>query len=576
MISKKLLKYIPLIALGLIVLSAGLILYFILRYGVDFPYMDQWEYVGFFDHLSKGTLTFHELFKLQGEYRQLFPNIIYVSLGWLTHWNVKYEMIVTFFLACLVSFNIYRLVSYTIAGENWLKWVLFFVANLFIFSPIQYENWLFGVQIEYFMPIACITTAMAIAFSNVKVSRKLFLCILLSTISTYSSVNGFLCWIVLLPVYYFSGTDRAFFKKWKVINIWLLGAATALAFYLIGYKKPDKFPSTSIAFSHPADALRYFLGALGNPARIVHSLNHIIVVGGVLVSVFMALTMFIVWNSRRNKHLLQVSVVWIMLGMFSVMTAAMITVGRLGFGVYQSLASRYTSFTLYLVVSTIFLSAIVIQHLAKGLRINILLKTVFTLLIAYIIYIKVDTYPNAITDLKNFHTNIEHGKAGLLLINHVFPAEYENKIYPGNFTELQRRARVLDTLGYLRPKLVKKGPIQKFEGQGSGTIDYGSFNKLTKINDTSYTASGFAMNPETKEPADAVLLSYENMFGKSYVYTLENTDSLNWKIKFSIVFMPYDPIILRAWAFDGNTGKAYRLKGEYIINRQYKEQTVLY
>jgi hypothetical protein len=111
---EKFLKFVPVIALSLSLFSAGMILYFILKYGVDVPYMDQWEYVGFFDHLAKGTLTFSELFKLQGEYRQFFPNLIFVSLGWLTNWNVKYEMIVIFILACLVSFNIYRLVSFTV------------------------------------------------------------------------------------------------------------------------------------------------------------------------------------------------------------------------------------------------------------------------------------------------------------------------------------------------------------------------------------------------------------------------------------------------------------------------------
>ena len=42
---------ISLVFIGLIIFSAGLILYFILRYGIDVPYMDQWEYLGVFDHL---------------------------------------------------------------------------------------------------------------------------------------------------------------------------------------------------------------------------------------------------------------------------------------------------------------------------------------------------------------------------------------------------------------------------------------------------------------------------------------------------------------------------------------------
>ena len=135
------------VAPGIILIIAAPIFYFILRYGVDVPYWDQWEYVGFFDHLSKGTLTLKELFSQHNEYRQLFPNIIFVCLGRLTNWNVRYEMIVIFGMAVIVSFNIFRLSELTIKGSKWKKYLLLILANLLIFSPAQFENWLFGVQI---------------------------------------------------------------------------------------------------------------------------------------------------------------------------------------------------------------------------------------------------------------------------------------------------------------------------------------------------------------------------------------------------------------------------------------------
>ncbi len=43
-------KYVRIIAWTLIGASAAFnFIIFILRYGVDVPYMDQWEYVGIFD-----------------------------------------------------------------------------------------------------------------------------------------------------------------------------------------------------------------------------------------------------------------------------------------------------------------------------------------------------------------------------------------------------------------------------------------------------------------------------------------------------------------------------------------------
>ena len=187
----------------LVVLSlapAGLLGLLIIKWGVDVPYWDQWQYVAFFDKLAKGTLTLADLFAQQNEYRQFFPNLIFVVLGWLTHWDVRYEMLGTFLLACLVSHNIFRLGRYTTGGARWRAWALFLPANLLVFSPVQYENWLFGVQRIYFVPVACITTSFVVAYSRRTAHAKVFICMLLATVSTLSAANGILCWIVVLPV----------------------------------------------------------------------------------------------------------------------------------------------------------------------------------------------------------------------------------------------------------------------------------------------------------------------------------------------------------------------------------------
>jgi hypothetical protein len=82
------------------------ILILIIKYSVDVPYWDQWEIALFFDKLAQGSLSLKDLFAQQNEYRQFFPNLIFVALGWLTSWNVKYEMLISFLFSCLISFNI--------------------------------------------------------------------------------------------------------------------------------------------------------------------------------------------------------------------------------------------------------------------------------------------------------------------------------------------------------------------------------------------------------------------------------------------------------------------------------------
>ena len=107
--------------------------------------------------------------------------------------------------------------------------------------------------------------------------------------------------------------------------------------------------------------------------------------------------------------------------------------------------------------------------------------------------------------------------------------------------------------------------MEDIEGSGSSDSDCGSFSGLLKLNDSTYKASGVAYMPHTNDPADAVVLSYENKEGKSLLFTMENADSTNWTKKFSVSKIPYDTIVLNAWAFSANTGKAYKLLGSQLV-----------
>jgi hypothetical protein len=562
----KFLKLIPALAISFSALLAGLILYYIIRYGVDVPYMDQWEYIGFFDRLSMDMLTFEELARQHNEYRKFFPNLIMVGLGWFTDWNVRYEMIVIFLLACLASFNIYRLASITTNGASWAKWLMFFLANLFIFSPMQWENWLFGVQIEYFLPVACITGGFVIAYTHMDARLKFLIVLTLAGISTFSSVNGMIAWVLLYPVLIFADREGKFFKRLPIILLWILVAVISLGMYFKGYHKPESHPSLEVALQHPFDALYYFLGTVGNTLRVIHSVNVIIVVGGVLTFIFAAQMLYVLWHIR-DKQFMRNSVVWIMLGLYSLLTSAMLMIGRAGYGVAQSLASRYTSFTLFAAVSMIFLTYIIVHHQARGRRIPLWQKTIMGLVVAFLIFTKINTYPLAVTELKGFHATIQHGKAGLLFINYVSHEACENRLYPANFGELKRKANILNGLGYIRPALIQSNVLQEIEAVSNHEADYGTLQSIVWVNDSTYQASGISAIPHTNQPADAVLISYDNIEGKSVLLTLCNVDSIQWHKTFSLKQISQNPVKIHAWALDANTGKAYRMQGKAVITR---------
>ncbi len=251
------------LAVSLAIIPGGLLLILILKYGVDIPYWDEWQYVSFFEKFSQGTISLSDLFAQQNEYRQFFTNLIFVGLGWLTKWDKRYELLVSFALACLVSFNIYRLGRLTMGGSPTRRIMIYFLANLLIFSPVQYVNWLLGMQIIYFMPIACLTTCLVIAYSQLGARAKFLSCMCLATVSTFSSANGILCWLVVLPLLTWPDSREKLTNKRWLILAWIVGFVVSAALYFNGYQKTLGHPSLSDSLIHPVKALEYFLILLG-------------------------------------------------------------------------------------------------------------------------------------------------------------------------------------------------------------------------------------------------------------------------------------------------------------------------
>src|SRR5215471_10201097 len=177
-------------------------------YWVDVPQYDEWDSVTLFEHLSQGTLTIGLLFKQANEYRQFFPNVIFVALGKLTRWDLRYEMILIFIAACLISLNVRRLARLTCEAGEVLFAILLLAANLAIFSLTQYENWFQAQQLVYYMPILCVTTCVVVAGTKLNTVSKFAICAVLSFVSMFSSANGVTCWVVVWPLLIFTEWPR--------------------------------------------------------------------------------------------------------------------------------------------------------------------------------------------------------------------------------------------------------------------------------------------------------------------------------------------------------------------------------
>jgi hypothetical protein len=540
----------------------------ILRYGVDVPYSDQWNIAHFFEKSVRGTLTLADLYAQQNEYRQLFPHLLFVALGRLTSWNVKYEMFVSLLLAGFVAYGIWRLGARTFA-DPLRRGLLFLLASLLNFSALQYDNWLFGVQVVYFVPIACVVAGLLFAYTErVGTTTAVVACACLSLVSTFSSANGMVAWLVLPPALLAARDGARAAARWW-LPLWCAGAALCAVVYVNDYQRPDSLPETSEALRHPLDALAYFVAYLGGPLAVWRYPLLFALIVGVCALLLYVFACAYVFRHREDKALVRRSTVWAMLCAYSLITGALVTVGRVGFGVGHATTTRYVAFSLYLLVALVYLLPLVFEDAARreylpAGRLALLKRlgaaaAILLVLGQCVIFALVVKH-----SATSWRRKLLREKACLLFIE-VAPEErclIESRFY-SDMRVLRERAESLERMGYLRPPLVKDSHMRALAA--SESCAGGSFKLLSAGG--GYVAAGEARLPRRGgEPADAVLLASgtnaedQRAFALAEVGALGLRNDASWSKTFPPGTFTANPLInYTAWAFDAEEGKAYRL-----------------
>ncbi len=567
------------------------------KYAVNFIYWDQWD-IGLTIHqyFTNFYLSFRTLISQHNESRLLFPRLIFIGLAYLTHWDVRYEMLVTFLLACLISFNVYRLNKLTLGGGRLQTLAIFFLTNLLIFAPIQYENWLWGIQIVVFVPTACITTAIVIAYSKINVRAKFLIGIILSTISTFSYANGILCWVIILPVIVVVTWKDLAKEKWLILT-YFSAFVSNLFLYFYDYRKPEGSPSIFLVITQPERLIKFFFGFLGSPLgwgliktgwSLSSLLNKSFIIGLVLAVIFLC-TFFYFIIQRRDAALISRTIGWLMIGAYPIISSLIAGLGRSGDSPEAGLALRYTTFSVVLPIALLHLVAITFKDAdTKGYFVNNQKRIVqFIILIALgiFIYLHVITSEFAIKRMNLWKLDILQGRACVAFINIVTETKcIKEKVYPHDIFKIQGIANDLFQIGFISIKLVNNNNIREIEGDANLTeknYKYGSFDRLTKLKEREFVADGWARLPERKAPYDGVLLTYENSQGEDIIFTMADErfgrpdvaktikkreySMSGWRKNFSTEKLPKGSLKIKAWAFDTETGKAYRIGGTQFL-----------
>ena len=397
-------------------------------------------------------------------------------------WNPRDGMVISFLLCCLTTVNIYHLSKFTLKETNAKRLVYLTLASMLIFSPMQWENWLMGLSLIAFVPIAAITSALVLIYGQNPLIVKLLGSALLATYATFSFANGIISWVVLFPALYLVADKSRRSIVWVMAG-WLLLFSLNAAVYFHNYHRPEGHPSFIDAVKLPIQSLAYYLSFLGSLLGI-HKLwlSQILGLGVCLLIASSCWYLFRVdrddpntlrdnlQDMLRERQLIERVLPWLTIFGYTLISGALTTVGRVGFGVDQSLSSRYVTFSTYGFVSLIYIAAIVARETSdRSLQTNISDRKVIKYTVSTALVLFALLYPLNVIDgvdaMKMTYRNRLYGKSCLTLINVVRDREcIESYVYPDLSTVFER-VNELDRLGLIQPSLILSESSTKYQSR---------------------------------------------------------------------------------------------------------------
>lgn len=315
-----------------------LLLVITIFWGIDFPYMDQWEAVSLMEKLFTHTLNFQDFTAQHNEHRILFPKLIMVLGASLTHWNITLELYINIFLGICLFWVISKPIKILFKKEEIpYKFGLISIISLLIFSLSQYENWRWGWQIQIFLNVWMVCLGIY-WLTKSTISNWYFLgAMVAGIIATYSFANGLLFWVVGVIVLWNLPLKNT--QKYTYSIIWIVLAMFLAWSYMEGYHRPEEHPIPVFTLNYFLNYGAFVLAYLGNPL-FESDANASFIFGIVGVLIYGYGWYRIYTQKSFDKSHYSIFFYW---SLYTLMSAGLTALGRTGLGLPSASASRYVT-----------------------------------------------------------------------------------------------------------------------------------------------------------------------------------------------------------------------------------------
>jgi hypothetical protein len=311
------------------------------RHWAPLPYWDEWFTPGeVLRSYAQGTLSFTDFFLQHNESRKVFPRLLYLALAKLHGWDVRDGMVVTLLEVATICGLCFLLFLRTTGATAKTALVALAATTFLAFFPIQYENFLWGLQFEPFFPGLAVILVALINLSPLRFGTKTLLNLVIALVATYTFANGMLLWIFGIPL---PAMHDPASKRRRLIWYVLFASVGvgAISGYFVDYQRPVYHPSFHFGIGQ---IIRYVILWVGGYFKSAHISPFVV---GVTVLILWLVTsasaIILITRGTNWRHFYS----WFVIGIYALISSIITAIGRLGFGVEQALSPRYTTFSLF-------------------------------------------------------------------------------------------------------------------------------------------------------------------------------------------------------------------------------------
>ena len=502
-----------LVALAVIaVLPAFQMWHWISSSWVALPFWDEWHTPGSqFESWKLGTLTIKELFSQHNESRLFFPRLLYFSLAKFLGWDVRHEIRVVYLGVCAFCLLLLHLLRRTPGATSIAVLVGWTLMTFTCFAPVQVPNFLYGIEIEPFIPGFVLLAAAAVNLSPRSFCAKTLANTVLAFIATYSFANGMLVWALAWPLSS-PVRDESPRQQWRWRAFYLAIGAVSVGCYFIGYHRPSDHPPFVSLGKRFFDFLGYIVLWIGN--YFASDFAGPFLLGICFLILFGGVAGYALWTTSRRGDW-RTFYPWLLLGTFACGTAAITALGRLGFGVEQALDNRYVAFSRFFYIAFFGLCfSICAARVRQAAPIP---RTFLFTNVGWCVALFAVLWVNSFNKFASFPVEYRKSRAHLLQAlrwSKAIPNNPDLKLIFPYPEELRGRASFLANAGVLRLKFVGGTIVETVQRRPSAGDDSNGILESAEFQPSgSLRVKGWAWLSEQKRPADLVVLGSENAAG---------------------------------------------------------------